>query len=144
MVHFVTIHSSESISPIRSAQASHFQRANAFAGGHRSRTSRGGRPRSSRPALWSELPAARRGSSGGHGGKVDLSGAGGYFLVAETDGQSDVDFCRALAKEKQVVCTPMSVFYATPFPPDRPCQLVRFTICKSPEHIKLACDALRA
>ena len=37
---------------------------------------------------------------------------GGYFLVAETDGRSDLEFCRALAEEKSVVCTPMSVFYS--------------------------------
>jgi N-succinyldiaminopimelate aminotransferase len=69
---------------------------------------------------------------------------GGYFLVAETDGRSDIDFVTALAEEKGVVGTPMSVFYATPFPEDAPCQLVRFTICKSREHVRRACENLRA
>lgn len=69
---------------------------------------------------------------------------GGYFLVAETDGRSDVDFCTALARDKGVVCTPMSVFYASAFDEAAPCTLVRFTICKSAEHIARACAALRA
>ena len=64
---------------------------------------------------------------------------GGYFLVAETDGRSDVDFVQWLADECGVVCTPMSVFYAAP-PED--CTLVRFTICKSRAHIERACAAL--
>ena len=69
---------------------------------------------------------------------------GGYFLVAQTDGRSDVVFAKALGKERGVVCTPMSVFYATPFgPDDPPCELVRFTICKSESHVSKACDALR-
>lgn len=63
---------------------------------------------------------------------------GGYFLVAET-GQADVDFCEWLAEERGVCCTPMSVFYAE----QRPCELVRFTICKSREHMERACEALR-
>ena len=67
---------------------------------------------------------------------------GGYFLVAQTDGQSDVDFCKELAETRGVVCTPMSVFYATPFAPHEPCTLVRFTVCKSREHIQRCCDAL--
>jgi N-succinyldiaminopimelate aminotransferase len=67
---------------------------------------------------------------------------GGYFLVAETQhGVSDVEFCRMLAKEKQVACTPMSVFYATE-EEAKDCTLVRFTICKSREHIQRACDQL--
>ena len=69
---------------------------------------------------------------------------GGYFLVAETDGRSDVAFCAALAEEKGVVCTPLSVFYAAPFDEAAPCTLVRFTICKSAAHIARACAALRA
>ena len=69
---------------------------------------------------------------------------GGYFLVAETDGRSDAEFCAALAAEHGVVCTPMSVFYHTPFPEDAPCTLVRFTVCKSRAHIERACSALRS
>ena len=69
---------------------------------------------------------------------------GGYFLVAETDGRADVDFCRALAEERRVVCTPMSVFYTGGFTEEEPCRLVRFTVCKSAEHIARACAALRA
>ena len=42
---------------------------------------------------------------------LDWAIIGGYFLVAQTDGRSDVDFCRELAQECGVVCTPMSVFY---------------------------------
>ena len=67
---------------------------------------------------------------------------GGYFLVAETDGRSDLDFCQALAEAKGVVATPMSPFYATPFAEDDPCRLVRLTVCKSREHVERACDAL--
>ncbi|CAK0851257.1 unnamed protein product [Prorocentrum cordatum] len=66
---------------------------------------------------------------------------GGYFLVAETD-RRDVDFCTMLAEEYQMACTPMSVFYVTPFAEDSPCNLVRFTICKSRELIERACKAL--
>ena len=51
---------------------------------------------------------------------------GGYFLVADA-GQPDVEFCEWLAEEKGVCCTPMSVFYATPQPPEQS-TLVRFTI----------------
>lgn len=69
---------------------------------------------------------------------------GGYFLVAQTDGSSDADFCRTLAETSGVVCTPMSVFYATPFADDAPCTLVRFTICKSREYVLRACEALTA
>ena len=70
---------------------------------------------------------------------------GGYFLVAEApDGASDVDFCRRLAEAKGVVCTPMSVFYASEWPETAPCNLVRFTVCKSREYIAKACEALRA
>ena len=69
---------------------------------------------------------------------------GGYFLVAETDGLADVEFCRWLAETKGVACTPMSVFYATPWPADAPCTLVRFTVCKSKELIDLACQKLLA
>ena len=68
---------------------------------------------------------------------------GGYFLVAETDGRSDLDFCTALAEAKGVVATPMSVFYATPFAEEEPCRLVRLTVCKSREHVQRACNALR-
>ena len=69
---------------------------------------------------------------------------GGYFLVAQTDGTRDVEFVEALAEEKGVVCTPMSVFYSTPFAENDPCQLVRFTVCKSQEHVQNVCDALLA
>ena len=67
---------------------------------------------------------------------------GGYFLVAQTDGTPDVAFCEQLAESKGVVCTPMSVFYSTPFAPDEPCTLVRFTVCKSKEYVRNACAAL--
>lgn len=69
---------------------------------------------------------------------------GGYFLVAQTDGSADVEFCKALAATKGVVCTPMSVFYSTPFDADEPCTLVRFTVCKSREYVQNACAALRS
>ena len=64
---------------------------------------------------------------------------GGYFLVAETDGRSDMEFCNFIAEEKRVACTPMSVFYSQP---ELECQMVRFTVCKSREYIQRACDAL--
>ncbi len=66
---------------------------------------------------------------------------GGYFLVAETGGVPDMQFVRSLAEETGVVCTPMSVFYNAPTA-DSTCTLVRFTICKSREHIEKACAAL--
>lgn len=66
---------------------------------------------------------------------------GGYFLVAETD-RRDIDFCTMLAENFKVACTPMSVFYVTPFTEDSPCKLVRFTICKSRALIEKACEAL--
>ena len=49
---------------------------------------------------------------------------------------------RRLAEEKGVVCTPMSVFYASEIFARAPCTLVRFTVCKSREHIQRACAAL--
>ena len=67
---------------------------------------------------------------------------GGYFLVAETDGSSDVEWCAALAKDKGVVCTPMSVFYASDLFATKPCTLVRFTVCKSRPYIERVCDAI--
>ena len=70
---------------------------------------------------------------------------GGYFLVAQTpEGMTDVEFCRLLAEDKGVICTPLSVFYATPFKADGSdqCRLVRFTICKSRAYIDRACEAL--
>lgn len=67
---------------------------------------------------------------------------GGYFLVADV-GVSDMDFCRRLAEETCVVCTPMSVFYAEGTV-DSPCTLVRFTICKSRAHIDRAVAALKS
>jgi N-succinyldiaminopimelate aminotransferase len=51
-------------------------------------------------------------------------------------------FVRTLAEEAGVVCTPMSVFYGGRFADGAPCTLVRFTICKSREHIERACRAL--
>lgn len=76
-------------------------------------------------------------------GSADSATQGGYFLVAKTpEGLSDIEFVSVLAEEKGVVCTPMSVFYQTPFSEDAPCDLVRFTVCKSREHIERACKAL--
>jgi len=69
---------------------------------------------------------------------------GGYFLVAQVPaGSSDAEYCQVLAETKGVVCTPMSVFYANAWPEDAPCDLIRFTICKSREHVARACAALR-
>ena len=51
--------------------------------------------------------------------------------------------CR-LAEEKGVVCTPMSVFYASEIFARAPCTLVRFTVCKSREHIRRAVDQMLA
>ncbi len=69
---------------------------------------------------------------------------GGYFLVAEPHhGVSDVEFCRMLAKEKKIACTPMSVFYSSAEEAEN-CTLVRFTICKSREHIERVCAQLRS
>ena len=67
---------------------------------------------------------------------------GGYFLVARTDGTPDVEFCENLAESAGVVATPMSVFYTTPFTEEEPCTLVRFTICKSKEHVERACERI--
>ena len=47
-----------------------------------------------------------------------------------------------LAESKGVVCTPMSVFYASAPDPEAPCTLIRLTVCKSREHVLRACDAL--
>ena len=108
------------------------------------------------------MAAALRHEDGNFGGLRELFGAnfdalsaalenlglsvceaqGGYFLVADTGGEPDIDFVRRLARETGVVCTPMSVFYKTPFSAASPCTLVRFTICKSREHIQRACNAL--
>ena len=54
---------------------------------------------------------------------------GGYFVVGEVEDEkfSDVDFCMWLAKERGVVCVPMSVFFGSANPPTN---LVRFSICK--------------
>ena len=51
----------------------------------------------------------------------------------------DVEYARRLAAACGVVCTPLSVFYATP---PEPCTLVRFTVCKSAAHVERACEAL--
>ena len=83
-------------------------------------------------ALEAAVPSVRRVCPAG----------GGYFLVAQTDGRSDVAFCADLAESKGVVCTPMSVFYSTPFADDAPCELVRFTVCKSEAYMQRACAAL--
>ena len=66
---------------------------------------------------------------------------GGYFLVVDV-GISDLDFCRRLAEETSVVCTPMSIFYAQGST-NAPCTLVRLTICKSRSHIDRAVGALQ-
>lgn len=90
---------------------------------------------------WQMLAEALR-----HGTPVGgvCEAAGGYFLVAQTDGRSDVDFCRTVAAERGVVCTPMSVFYSgEPADGDEPCTLVRFTVCKSRAYVERACEALR-
>ena len=88
----------------------------------------------------------------GTGAKV-CAAQGGYFLVADvsaTGAQSDMHFVQDLATRKGVVCTPLSVFYLDPAPSETPgaahapCMLVRFTICKSREHIMRACQALLA
>mmetsp|Transcript_4843 Transcript_4843/g.14360 ORF Transcript_4843/g.14360 Transcript_4843/m.14360 type:complete len:392 (-) Transcript_4843:623-1798(-) len=63
---------------------------------------------------------------------------GGYFLVADAH-RPDMAFVEALAEETGVVCTPLSVFYASP-PEDN--TWVRFTICKSAEYIDRAAAAL--
>lgn len=64
---------------------------------------------------------------------------GGYFLVADA-GRADLEFCEWLAEAKGVCATPMTVFYSTP--PEPTSTLVRFTICKSREHIERCCEAL--
>ena len=63
---------------------------------------------------------------------------GGYFLVADAK-RPATDFARSLADETGVVCTPLSLFYATPPAED---SYVRFTICKSAAHVDRACAAL--
>ena len=42
------------------------------------------------------------------------------------------------------MCTPMSVFYASEISARAPCTLVRFTVCKSREHIQRAVDQMLA
>lgn len=76
-----------------------------------------------------------------HGGLQVCDAQGGYFLVADTQGIPDMEYVRALADATGVVCTPMSVFYKSEL--QQPCTLVRFTICKSREHITRACKALQ-
>jgi N-succinyldiaminopimelate aminotransferase len=54
---------------------------------------------------------------------------GGYFLVVDVaaSGKTDAEFAAALARERGVVCIPMSVFY-----PQSPVNnLVRFSVCKT-------------
>ena len=97
------------------------------------------------------LADALRQVGSGVGGICEAQG--GYFLVAQTDGSSDVDFCTRLAQERGVVCTPMSVFYAPQSASEQqqevaeeqeaePCRLVRFTVCKSRRYVETACEAL--
>lgn len=64
---------------------------------------------------------------------------GGYFLVANAK-EPAMAFVERLAGETGVVCTPLSVFYASP-PPD--CTHVRFTICKSEAYVDRVVAALR-
>ena len=63
---------------------------------------------------------------------------GGYFLCANCH-EPAMAFVERLADETGVVCTPLSVFYATPPAEDT---WVRFTICKSAAHVDRACEAL--
>ena len=63
---------------------------------------------------------------------------GGYFLCANCH-EPAMGFVERLADETGVVCTPLSVFYATPPKEDT---WVRFTICKSAAHVDRACGAL--
>ena len=63
---------------------------------------------------------------------------GGYFLCANCH-EPAMAFVERLADETGVVCTPLSVFYATPPAEDT---WVRFTICKSASHVDRACEAL--
>ena len=63
---------------------------------------------------------------------------GGYFLCANCH-EPAMGFVERLADETGVVCTPLSVFYATPPKEDT---WVRFTICKSAAHVDRACEAL--
>lgn len=94
------------------------------------------------------LSDALRASGTGIGGICKAEG--GYFLVAQTDGSSDVDFCTRLAEERGVVCTPMSVFYAPRVDEaqaadrtgEESCRLIRFTVCKSRAYVERACEAL--
>lgn len=91
------------------------------------------------------MEAAPYGTESGPGLAVKsvCEAQGGYFLVAETNHNvSDVEFCRMLAKEKKIACTPMSVFYSSESEAEA-CTLVRFTICKSREHIERVCNQLR-
>jgi N-succinyldiaminopimelate aminotransferase len=90
-----------------------------------------------------EAPPYGTKSGPGFAVKSVCNAQGGYFLVAETNHNvSDVEFCRMLAKEKNIACTPMSVFYSSEAEAED-CTLVRFTICKSREHIERVCDQLR-
>lgn len=69
---------------------------------------------------------------------------GGYFLVCDVSSTShpnDVEFCQYLAKEKGVVGVPMSIFFSGPSPNHN---LVRFSICKTPQVIDRAVKALTA
>lgn len=66
---------------------------------------------------------------------------GGYFLVCDVSptGLTDTEFCSALAKDRGVIAIPLRVFYPSSDPPTN---LVRFSICKTPELIDRAVAAM--
>ena len=69
---------------------------------------------------------------------------GGYFLIADVSGtgMTDIEFMKHIAsKERGVICVPMSAFY-DPENKHIPNNLVRFSICKTPETVKKAVEAL--
>ena len=73
---------------------------------------------------------------------TSLKTQGGYFLIGDISGTehaTDLDFCRWLAEEKNVIAVPMSVFYHND---PKPQHLVRFAICKTEETMLKAADAL--
>ena len=72
---------------------------------------------------------------------------GGYFLVADVSGVTDMDdtaFCRWLIATVGVACMPMNVFYVdySHGQESKKCQLVRFCLCKEASVIDAACAAL--
>jgi N-succinyldiaminopimelate aminotransferase len=68
---------------------------------------------------------------------------GGYFLVADAAPLTAGEYCKALIAHAQVAAVPMDVFYFEQVPPP-PSALVRFAICKHPQTIQAAADAIRA